>query len=676
MVGYFTSGSLSELARSIACYLKSRRDSVMRLIISPNLSEQDVKALRFALENQGNMIPILFPDFHISEDSLRANCVKALCYLVASGRLDVKVAFQTEGLFHTKCWLFELPKGNVAVHGSSNATKSGLLKNFEQLAVSRSWLGEDSRQTYIELKARFDDIWCNNYGGITCSPLSNRSLDYVKEVSEKIKVVGPELESAFLESLCADLLKELSASREEDFEYRAPKLSIPPWLNFQDGPFRHQGDAIAAWEANERRGILSIATGGGKTLTSLVAAARLQKICDPLFILIVVPTNPLAVQWLGEVKEFGVQAKSSSDRSGGSSAKQLKDVRRNLSLHTSTVEIFITTYDSLSGSLAQPISDIARTYQSLIIADEVHNMGSARFVSKPPDDFKFRLGLSATYERQFDDDGTAFLLAYFGGAVYEYSLKEAIGRCLVPFDYFPNRVGLDPSEEQEFLDLTYEIRKLAYAFGASEGDSSRQKLDQLIFKRRRIIEAASQKVTAFKALLPVDKRTIKRTLVFCTDKHPEQLDDVNLVLNELGLQFHQVTQEETGNRTKLNSIIQEFSSGNLQALTSKRVLDEGFNVPQTEVAYLLANQTGVRQWVQRLGRVLRLSPKTNKSKALVYDFVVMPPVVSDVMDEDYKLLVKNEYDRVAFFSEHSENGLERGGSILLMQEMMDLLRKQ
>ncbi|WP_420230752.1 DEAD/DEAH box helicase [Psychrobacter sp. ER1] len=91
----------------------------------------------------------------------------------------------------------------------------------------------------------------------------------------------------------------------------------------------------------------------------------------------------------------------------------------------------------------------------------------------------------------------------------------------------------------------------------------------------------------------------------------------------------------------------EYNQGRIQVLTSKRVLDEGFNVPQTQTAYILASNTTKKQWTQRLGRVLRKDK--GKNEASIHDFIVMPSMSNAVMDDDFKNLLKSEATRIQFF---------------------------
>jgi len=309
----------------------------------------------------------------------------------------------------------------------------------------------------------------------------------------------------------------------------------------------------------------------------------------------------------------------------------------------------------------------------MLICDEVHNFGAAGFRSEPLQFLKYRLGLSATVERQFDPEGTAFLSTYFGEIVFEFTLKAAIGKCLVPFDYFPRVVYLTADEEDTWLILTAKIARLHFANDLPANDEAAIRLKTLRLERRRLIENAANKVAAFASDLPTDNTSIRRTLVFCSDKKPKQLEDVNSLLSARGIYFHQVTAEETSSSRALQSLVDQYARGTLQALTSKKVLDEGFNAPQTETAFLLATHTGKRQWIQRLGRVLRQSPSTGKTHASVYDYIAIPQAIGKHLDSDFKSLIRGELDRVIFFSDHAQNGHERTGSVEIMERLLDLL---
>ena len=669
MTGYFSSSVFSVLARALAFFL-STKGNELKFIVSPNLSRADLEALSAGIQADENLIPLLFPGFVVSEESLQETSLQALSYLVATKGLEIRVALKKKGMFHSKVWICGTEQGAITIHGSVNATESGISHNFEQVAVNRSWESPSSQFVVEQCQNRFNDIWDDNYPGLKTIRLNRESVSYLRAITtNKVRDAGS------LSGLIDQLLGGANKDYRED--RRPQELKVPDWINYSTGPFSHQGRAIEAWFTNNGRGILSIATGGGKTLTALVAAALVQAQEDSLLVVITVPTVALLDQWASDIEEFGVTPLNARHVPAGSMGPQINDRLRKLRMRQSKTEVLVLTHDSMKMErimrLLQKASDQTAV---MIIGDEVHNLGSSGYQENALDVYKYRLGLSATYERQFDELGTQFLIDHFGKVVFEYGLGDAIGTCLVPFEYNVYEVELFSDEEEEWAELTHQIRKLSYASELPEGNSTKERWKLLCLKRRRIVEGAAGKVPALAAALPGDKSNITRSLIFCTDKQPAQLKSVNRLLTQRELNFHQVTAEETANKQKLASIIRSFDNGKLQVLTSKRVLDEGFNIPQTETAYILASNTVKRQWVQRLGRILRLSSSTGKTKAVVHDFIALPRSQEDGIDPDLQALIRGEIERVQFFNALSNNGLSNTQTLTTIQKLINMLESK
>jgi superfamily II DNA or RNA helicase len=666
MSGYFSSGVIRELAQPLIFFLNSSHNEI-QFIISPNLSAQDLSAIQKAIDIDDNLIPFLFPDFELSENMLKYKSVEALSYLIATKKIKLKIAILNSGLFHTKCWLFGTEFGTVAIHGSLNATQSGMADNFEQIAVNKSWESEGSKDVVDKIAQTFQLIWDGNYDGLQTISLNKTTIAYLLVVYEKSEKTNHVL---------SDELNQLV--QNEQPELQSPQtLKIPEWLNYTTGNFAHQKKAVDAWFENNGRGILAIATGGGKTLTALVIASFVANQEESLLVIIAVPTIALLEQWADDVRNFDVEPLNFQNFPANQQGQQINQCVRHLRLGNIKCEVIIATHEGLkSERVITVLEKAAQNIPLMLIGDEVHNLGSIGFQNVAPNIFKYRLGLSATFVRQFDEVGTQFLLDYFGSVVFEFGLEDAIGVCLVPFDYHVHVVMLDEQEESEWGELTYEIRRLSYAAELADGASEKERWKILCLKRRRIVESAAGKVTVLASILPKQKHDIKRTLIFCTDKQPEQLNAVNDVLNNRRVNFHQITADETSNKARLQKIIRAFDSDELQVLTSKRVLDEGFNIPQTETAFLLASNTVKRQWIQRLGRVLRQSSKTHKVKAVIHDFVVMPSCKNGEIDLDLKGLIKGELSRVQFFDALCQNGLEKGGTADVIEQLLELLESK
>ncbi len=246
--------------------------------------------------------------------------------------------------------------------------------------------------------------------------------------------------------------------------------------------------------------------------------------------------------------------------------------------------------------------------------------------------------------RQYDSDGTNALFAFFGPVLFRFPLIEAIGRCLVEYDYFVHPVELTADEMDEWYELTAKIKKLAWRNDDEDPDSY---LAKLLRDRRRILETAEHKIDALeKALSREDLQAIRHTLVYGSDKEPQQLREVNALLKAKGLLFHQLTYEETANRDKSRRIIRSFQDGTLQVLTAKRVLDEGVNIPQIQKAFILASTTVERQWVQRRGRLLRTCEEIGKTHSEIHDFIAVPLGLESPDNDARKIIQGSELSRV------------------------------
>lgn len=668
MVGYFTSGVLSELSHAIAAYLSIENNKPMRFIVSPHLNAYELAAIEAAYKSDEDYFSLLFPERLITEDGLKKYTISALAYLILENKIQLKIALKKEGLFHVKSWIFNTNLGKAAVHGSSNASTSGLAINFEQLVLDCSWHNERSKQVVDTLSNRFNKIWNSNEAGIEVIELNEKSIQKIKKLARSSDI------NKFIQEYKSINNNEKETESLDIKKLDPQKLTIPDYINYKSGEYSHQGEAVDAWFENDKKGILSIATGGGKTYTSLIISTLLQSNVDNLLIIISVPTKALMNQWEKDIFEFGINPINTNGYSASRIRGSIKDSLRNLRLNISKTEVILVTHFALLSDIFLESTLKFKPSSSLLILDEAHNIGSERSQEKFPTHFDYYLGLTATYERQFDPEGTEFLLEAFGGVVYEYGLDRAIGECLVPFNYYAHFVYLTVEEEEEFSELTYQIRKLSFA--ANDRDSSTGKRWQaLCLKRRALIENAKNKVSKLASLLPESNKEIQKTLIFCTDKDPTQLEDVNRLLISRGINFHQITSNETSNNSLLKETIALFSNNQLQVLTSKRVLDEGFNVPQTETAYLLASNTVKRQWTQRLGRVLRLSQDTGKKTATIHDFVVIP-LIDGAVDSDLKNLLNSEYDRVSFFANYSQNYMSKNGGYETTQKLLRLLGVQ
>jgi superfamily II DNA or RNA helicase len=668
MAGFFHSGVLKQMAGGFAEFV-AKPDATLRLIASPVITKSDQQAMRRGLdwpaEDLGWEMEQILGSQEVTESALATYTLTCLAYLISTGQIQIKLVLVRDGLFHPKVQIFRGGTDALVLAGSNNYTGAGMLVNVEQVQLSRSWIEGES-----PIVDAYESTFVAYWAGRTGENIKVVNLpDAIRHRLLRDYAPGsPPTRSDFERALTLDKRRTAVVSggwygMADEADTAEVAFAIPAGLAYRTGKYAHQGRAVDAWEKAHGRGILAMATGSGKTKTSLVCAQRLYTHSESLLIVIAAPLRPLVDQWADEVREFGlvpVVPGEAVSRSGKLS--EVVSALRRLRQQRSTVECLVVTHNLL----CDPEFQAAITGTSspkLLIADEAHNLGRPAFVDHPPEFFDYRLGLSATPERQFDEEGTASLMGFFGDVVFEFTLAEAIGVCLVPYDYFVHPVHLSDDEAERWQALTEKLKRMGWR-PDSDDSAVNDVARNLLIARRRILEQAESKISRLSALLQATgPRRISHTLVYASDKGRGQLEGVNAVLGELGIRFHQVTHEESGDRHRLAGILDRFASGDLQALTAMRVLDEGVDIPETTTGYIVASTSVERQWVQRRGRLLRLCPRIDKEKAFIHDFIVLPPISDSAEDVGGSRIVAQELQRIRAFAETAANAGERSGPL-------------
>jgi superfamily II DNA or RNA helicase len=407
--------------------------------------------------------------------------------------------------------------------------------------------------------------------------------------------------------------------------------------------------------------VLQIATGGGKTTTALISAVRLQdRHSGPFLVVVLVPTRPLIKQWTKEVQRFGLQPILPAETSGRERTACLQELRVALSTSRRRTDVMILSnalFGRDDGDVRRLLASLPSHVSQMLIADEVHNLGVPSFLNKLPADFNYRIGLSATPVRQYDTHGTEKLFEFFGPAVFEFSLDDAIrAGCLTPYAYYLHEVVLTNLERDKYVDLSERLRRAGFR---AEDDGQTVDLDPLVEhllrQRRAILEQAQGKLAQLRnCLQTVGPARVRRTLIYTSAKpsvieKKRQLEQVNALLSDMGIIAHQLTNVETADGRD-QALLDAFSSGEYQVLTAMKVLDEGVDIPHVDTAFILASSTVRREWVQRRGRILRRS--AGKLSAAVHDFLVVPP---DASSPEVRSIIRSELSRAEEFASCAEN---------------------
>ncbi len=666
-VGFFSSYALSAAAAGLPSFIGA--NGQMRLIASPELSPEDVAAIREGYRTreavvEEALVRVLERDY---PDPVRER-LSFLAWMVAEGQLEIKIAIVSDedeiGIYHEKTGVFEDSGGDrVGFEGSANESYGGLVANFEAISVYRSWVPEDQERLAF-VADDFERLWDDttpNLAVYQFPEAARRSLLRLRPVRRPSR--NPDLPSP----------EEVPGSAG---------LAPPAALELRD----YQTEAIEAWMKAGGRGIFAMATGTGKTLTALSLATRLARAAleanGSLFLLVLCPYQHLVTQWADDARAFGMNpilCFRSRLAWQDDLAAAIGDVARGYTPFTAA----ISTYATFQTEAFQEVLARAPSH-SLLVADEVHNIGAVRLRACLPDQVRYRLGLSATPERWLDETGTSAIAAYFGPIVYEIDIDEAIRRgALTPYEYYPVAVDLEDEEIEVYLDLTEQIARLVGDGPIDWSDESDNlQLKQLLIRRARLLATAQHKLAALEEIMS-ERRETSFNLVYCGDGRVEdplsgdevrQVDAVAKLLGrKLGMSVNSYTAETSVEERE--DLRARFGAGSLQALVAIRCLDEGVDIPETRNAFILASSSNPRQFIQRRGRVLRLSPETGKTKSAIWDFVVTPP--ADVISSDTRRverrLVGGELRRVALFARAALNGPQAMAALNEIRDRYHLL---
>lgn len=422
-----------------------------------------------------------------------------------------------------------------------------------------------------------------------------------------------------------------------------------------------QEKAVESWFDNDCYGIFKMATGTGKTYTAIGALKRLQEdVAGPLATVIAVPYTHLATQWENNLADWGlniVRHISGSLNKDWKSTLKNSASELNIGLHDS--EIFLTTHRTLSHEyFCDEISQLS--CDTLLIGDEVHGMGSPKHREGLTDAFDYRLGLSATPERFYDEEGTKKLYEYFGKIVFEYSLDDAIPEYLTEYEYYPRLVELKSEELEEYRGYS-----LSLATELNKKNPDRDRIERLTHKRANIIKSAENKFTEFKSILSSISE-IDHLLVYTNHN---QIDTAQDILNYDGVVQHKFTFEE--DESERETLLRGFDKGQYNALVAMKCLDEGVNVPSTRQAILMSNSRNPKQFIQRRGRVLRRYE--GKDMARIYDMIVVPSLnpSREIIESEGKIL-KKELKRFEEFAATAKNEIEAKNAIQRLKRIYEL----
>lgn len=649
IAGFFCSNSLALAAVGISELIK--KGGKIRLIANVVLSEQDQEAIREAIIQKEQEV---LEDIERIEDELKRNHIRMLGWMIKNNHLEIKIAVVRKGLEHQKLGiLYDDAGAIVSFSGSENETVYGWLHNDEQFHVFCSWIEGDKNHLNPEIE-RFDVLWADKGRRVRVFSVSeafNRGLIKNAPRSEE------EFNNLSYEAV-QSLLAEILQCREEQACYKVKKYSLRPY----------QEEARAKWVVNGFKGIFEMATGTGKTFTALSCLELLKD--ELLATIITAPFQHLVKQWEKELSNFNISADLILIADSSTNWKdRLVNSLIDANLGYFKKIIILTTHDTFS---SQDFLNIVKTYKKklkyCLIADEVHGIGSSKRKNGLIDEYDYRIGLSATPSRWFDEDGTQTILEYFSGIVFEYGLKEALTNInpvtgetyLVPYEYIPIFAHLNDSEMDNYVAITAAIIRKYNS--ANKSDDENSILDYLIFERANIIKNAASKYDELESLLKKTAKDLNLTIIYCT---PEQLEKISSLLKKLHIIYHKFTMDEGtypdarfNGLTEREYILNNFSKKKYSVLLAMKCLDEGVDIPPAKTGIIVASSGNPREYIQRIGRLVRRYP--GKTSARIYDFITIPKtdyLPSELKNLEIKIL-KKEFLRCEEVAKYGSNNSE------------------
>lgn len=562
-VGYFTSSWIKDNAYGLSHFASSGGKA--RWITSPILEEKDLIAITKGLIEPEDLdiISILKKDIQSLQRHLEKDVSNAIAWLVYDGILEFKFAVPTKKLeggdFHDKFGIFHNGKNKLSFNGSVNDSKKGT-RNYESIKVFSNWRGlEEFVEEDIK---RFEKIWNNRDENL-------KVYDTPKAIKENIF--------------------ELRTS-QRPYKVRGDKKNENKW--------KHQEEAIRSF-LNVGNGILEMATGTGKTRTAISIMNILMNNKSINSAIITVEGSDLLEQWSKEVAKwtnFQIYKQFSSHKEISNFLLNPENgvliISRQFLIH------FINYLDHHISS------------KSIIICDEVHGLGAPSLqknLTGKINVFKYRLGLSATPEREYDEIGNEFITNEIGDKIFEFSLEDAIKKgILCEFEYEPLKFILSSTDRKKIKNLI-----AAHRAKKKAGESV---IDEKLYRDiAQVRKTSKEKLPVFHTYIKNNRKTLNRSIIFVATK--EFGEAVQEILIRYEPNYHTFYGEDDSEN------LLRFSNGELNCLITSKRISEGIDISSVNNIILFSSDKAKIQTIQRIGRSLRLDPENPEKKAMVLDFV-------------------------------------------------------
>lgn len=670
-LGYFSTNAFKVLCVSFAQFIAN--GGKMRIVTNHILNHLDKEHLLNELKDdeidEDDFVINIFQDVSKLAQTINEygkhffDCLK---YLKKNGRLIiVPVKFDRTELAHSKKMILFDGEDYISTEGSINFTLHALIKNSESFEVNVPWEGLIFQRRIENERANFQKIVekeHKDYNYISADEIEV-VINSIGRTKEEKELVDDSIKLDF--SFLGEKAKKVIEKSRFHFDYEYSIINDLPHFPYKDGPRDYQVKAYENWVDNNYSGVFAMATGTGKTITSLNCVLQEFKKENKYNVIILVPSIALLNQWEQEVKMFNFR---NILKIGGGNKweKGLANFVSNISWGIHLDIVILSTYRSFESDKFQKYFQKIQDNFTLI-ADEAHNLGANQSKKRLQEISPLkRIGLSATPKRVYDPNGTDAINAFFNDSppyTFSFSMERALNEeRLTEYKYFPEIVELQEDELEKYIEIS---KKLLRYFDFEKGEFKNDPIvEKLLLIRKNLIHKAANKISSFKRIIEELNKDNKLKYVFTYV--PEgyfynlENEDGERIIHSFMKAAIEVKPDlkinsYTASDESLDEILHGFAEGKIEVVFAMKMLDEGVDVPRAEVGIFCSSTGNPRQFIQRRGRLLR--KHDDKPFATIYDMVVVPKINQPISEtfQMEKSQVKKELQRVAYFASLSMN---------------------